>query len=154
MSLQPTVYAFTGDDPIGDPKAFVEGMRQQGFDRRRTMFLAYLIRFHANHDAALTASENAESEGWDGAVFADRTGWVVRLSHKSLVTVERLREDGDYVRTLARLHQARWDAVSVEDLLSTETVWDRLGRPPASSGTGDVDIPSGAQPSHRSQQHR
>lgn len=135
-------------DPVPDISILVTELRQQDLFAQPASVVSYLVRFEA--DAATEAAgRQAAADGWTTSVFADADGCVLRLSREGAVTLQRLRQDKQYVRALALTHDGSWDAFSAETL-EPASPWEMIAeRLPEAIHEDDLAPAAVAIPSER-----
>lgn len=110
-----------------DSEELQEELKSLGFDLRRKAACAYLVGVGTS-GAAEALRERAASDGWEGAVYVDSTGWVVRLRCVGSLRRRTLRRHARYLSRLVA-DGATVRGMSIEDLCP-EDAWDVLAVQP------------------------
>jgi hypothetical protein len=111
------------DEP--EAVALIRAMQDEHFDLRRKMFLALVLDFGQWRDGAFQTVEAVDDDRWDGSVYADVSGWIVRLTRTRRVTQGALVEIISELKQLARRSGGQVRGLTVEDL-RREDRWDEM----------------------------
>lgn len=132
-----------------DVVALLDELRDAGFDLRRTAHVTYLLGTGLDRQTAYAMRDAAVRGTWQAALYADETGWVVRIGRSHALQPHVLLQVRRRVRDLADEHGAAVLGFAVEDL-SPDGSWDALAEQLARevAGTGVV-VPAQRRPAER-----
>jgi hypothetical protein len=118
--------------------ALLSDLRSRGFDLRRPVFVAYLVELDRARDVAYSLWRRAADEDWRASLYADTTGWVVRLGRLVRPRADALVRAARDARQLAAEYDGTVRGLCVEDLAADDP-WTRLADRLRRAATSDAE---------------